>query len=657
MNLSQNPFAVLEVTPRDDKSKIAIALEEKLSEGEIDEHQLMHAQKELMVSKPRLNSELSWFPNLPPNRSSEILNFIIKRDFKKIVEILETTEGISQANLAAFLCSSGKGNPKILNKLFEAQSAYSEHTLLDDINANRAISKFPDVPQPLIAEALVSIKSLHSEAALKVIIEGEHPGQIFTKIVESYVEQEREIRDFLEDVAERFDSWSVPILRDYEEKIDQISTEMKESSEPLESKINELTTFLKEWDDYSQPRQLIFQAKGLDEPRAKNLYPKMRDICLWLSNEKDEHELSLEFAKSLNEVFPELRSVADQIGDDIQSLENLVEQANADKDFEDLIKIMEEIFADEKSFCKSVGKGHFRAKGKGLAGRLYIEFQKAVKLSKGNSHESMPWELILKLAIHVNNNNSLPAVAMQLIEALLLAKPPEGVAESVKANYQVIKSNVLGNELETAIQDGKISKAITILDKIISLPNNPNNPNEKTEWLTLKSTLEDKRRSSRISTVVWWAIIIAVFYFISNNDKSKRSSKNNSRTSSSFKDSGKVLMPPVGQNRSFNIENLRWCLFEEERLKYIENQFTNNNSDPDTRKLANTQILTDGNINDLNAGVKDYNSRCGKFKYNKNDLEIVELEVAFTETDKLHREARERILKWNKNIRFEQATK
>ncbi|MGR4001062.1 MAG: hypothetical protein OD811_04660, partial [Alphaproteobacteria bacterium] len=66
MNLSQNPFALLEISARDNKATIAEQFEEKVSDGEIDEHQLMIAQKNLMASKTRLKAELSWFPDLNP---------------------------------------------------------------------------------------------------------------------------------------------------------------------------------------------------------------------------------------------------------------------------------------------------------------------------------------------------------------------------------------------------------------------------------------------------------------------------------------------------------------------------------------------------------------------------------------------------------------
>ena len=68
--LTDNPFFILGVTVRDDKEVVAEALEERLADEEQEEAVLMHAQKNLLTSKARLDAEIEWFPDLAPKRSA-----------------------------------------------------------------------------------------------------------------------------------------------------------------------------------------------------------------------------------------------------------------------------------------------------------------------------------------------------------------------------------------------------------------------------------------------------------------------------------------------------------------------------------------------------------------------------------------------------------
>ena len=69
MNLSQNPFTLLGLSLRDNKTTIAEQFEEKVADDEIDEHDLMVARKNLMTSKTRLKAEIAWFPDLNPKKA------------------------------------------------------------------------------------------------------------------------------------------------------------------------------------------------------------------------------------------------------------------------------------------------------------------------------------------------------------------------------------------------------------------------------------------------------------------------------------------------------------------------------------------------------------------------------------------------------------
>ena len=642
MNLKENPFALLQVSARDNQAVIAEQYEEKISESELDEPILMAAQKDLMASKSRLAAEISWFPNLSPNRSLEILSFIETKNYEPLKEEVSSLNGISKANILSFLCEEEQGTKEVLSALFEAQEEVTTATLLNDVNANRSIAGFPRVDGDLVHESLSEIRSQHAKAALKYITSSQHPGNTFTAVVEKYA-LNLEIKKFLEEVAEKYESWATSTLREYEDRIKETFDQMQTGTDS-QSSIDTLGNLLQKWDEYSQPMQLLHQAKGLDEARAKKLYQEMRDVCLWLANEKGEHELSLVFAQSLKEIFPELPSIAAQIDDDIQSLEDLVHQAENENDFKGLAKVFGEIIGKPEVFCDLVITDHFRIGGQGLAGELYAEFEKAVALSKGKANEAWPWDLMRKLAIYLNNEKEEPEAARIIIGKLEHIDPPSAIVGQIKIDSRTMQRNFIGKELQRSIETGDFSDAIKTVEILITLTDDPE---ELREYLNIKQNLKEKRRKGWIGKVFWTVIIIGAIGIFSGKDGGKKSSP----TSRSNYDRTAEIKPRVGTEQLLNEPEIRWCEFQRERFQYILNQFPISETDRDFRKFLNAQLLDDSINQKFDNLIKDYNSRCESYRYKQNTLNAVQREMTASK-EKIHEEARQIMRSWNSEFKF-----
>ena len=419
--------------------------DEKLSYGEIEEDSLIVAQNNIMASKTRLIAELSWFPNLNPNAAEKIKELIKESDYINLSNALKDLDGLSLANVASFLCQKMQGSPEIINHLFDAQSQFDTTSILNNVNGNRSMAGFPNVNKELVENSITKIRELHADSAIEFISNSEHPGILFSSIVEKFI-LIPEIAPFLDEVAEKYNSWAIHKIRDYESQIKKITQELKQGNS-LEISIKKLTELLNNWDEYSQPLQLISQAKGLDESHSKEIYQEMRDICFWLVNEKNSVELTLKFVQSLREIFPELPSVLDQIEDDIDTLEELLEKPENNSSLINLIKESEEVlnenddFKDINDFFRSIMDGNFRPKGSGLAGGLYQKFIKAVDNTRGKNNEVLPWLILQKLAIQINNKFDKPEVAAKILEGIINVSPPSSVIEKLLHNQNIINSN------------------------------------------------------------------------------------------------------------------------------------------------------------------------------------------------------------------------
>lgn len=648
MHLSQNSFALLEISSRDNKAVITEQFEEKVLDGEVDEHDLMLAQKDLMASKSRLKAELSWFPNLNPKKANEIADLVRSENYKALKEALPTLDGLSRANVSAYLCAEKQGTKKFLHHLFEAQSQFDTATILNDVNGNPSLAGFPSVDQSLIEESVEGLTSSHAEAALTYISSAKHPGNVFTVIVEKYIDEE-EIKPFIDAVAEKYDSWVISKLRDYEDEINDLIEKMKLGG-PTEESIEKITAQLEEWEKYSQPLQLIYQAKSLDEKRAKELYLNMRDVFLWLANDNDDYELSLKFAQSLRVIFKALPSVSAQIEEDIQSLGDLVEEAKKDKDLSGLIEKLVEVLENEEDFCNSFMKGNFCSNGSGLAGELYEEFITAVKNTKGKEHEDSPWLIMRKIAIKLNNENEKPKIAAKILIALENASPPKSVQDILALDTATIKKN---SREETQL---KFLKPIIQIVSIIPI----SGP------IVSKILIWAAQKCDPMKTLIGFILIILSLIIWANQDsgrsyssrsyssKSYNSSSNygsNSYSNTTTNSKVSETIPPVGTNQMHSQSQIRYCKYQGERLEYIQNQFPTSEYETATHKLANARLLTDDIIAKYDNLIADYNSRCGEYRYREYDLNAVKRELPRKRSE-LQREAQQIMRTWQANFTF-----
>lgn len=625
MDLRKNPFLLLHLSPREDKTSILEQFDKKSAEGIIDEHVLMSAQSQLMVSKSRLIAEISWLPNLNPQKAREIADFVISSNFIKLSESLITLEGLSRANVASYLCSEKKGTKEVLNHLCEAQSQFDFNTILNDVNCNRSLAGFPLVDIELIKDSISRINTTHAEVAMAYITTTKHPGNFFTSIIEKYY-NDPAIAKFIEDIAEKYESWVTAKLRDYENQIND-HVDKKEQWTSIESSIDQITEVLKSWDEYSQPLQLIYQAKGLTEKRSKKLYQEMRVIYLWLVNKQNNPELSLKFALSLQKIFRELPSEVASLQNHINVLESRV-QGKSDKALFDLFDKFNAVMEDLDSFCKSVILGNFQPNGSGVAGEFYQEFIKAVKKTKGKEHEDIPWLILIKLVEYftiIANRTT----ANKILLALEKASPPNRIknkmAPYIKANNKSLKKETHDYMLKPIIYFGiflLILLIIVISALYDSFSSNSFNSPSKNETTT--SILQKESNTTNFTP-------------------------ENAVTNSSLQIETK---PPIGTNQVLNLSELRYCKFQDIRLSYIYNQFPSSNNDQNNPHLSANPKLGNEMVDKYNELVEDYNSRCSRNRFYVNDQDTIQQEIS-SNLGKLEKEAQIIIDQWNRNFTFE----
>lgn len=619
-DLTQSPFHLLSLSIRANRQEVVDGFEEALADGRIDEDVLARAQQAVLTPLNRLVAELSWLPSTPPSQARDIVSSLEASDLAAASRALEHLQGIDKANLAADLCARFAGQIKFVNQLLEAYESIAAKEILATLRDLRTVSGFSIPDEKQVNNALTIIRKNHAKAALGCIITGKRPGVTLTNIVEAFLERTEGSVDLLLDLVVRdYDAWSQPHLSKVRERIESTIANSKAGRD--ENTVHDLVELLAEWDTISQPVQLLDESKGHEEPRSKEIYDTVRHFCVWLANENSQYDDALAISRALLETFPEFPAVAAQLSRDVHALEALAEQAKSNELMQEIIEAQEAIQARMEDFDVDAFKFGFGVKSRGLAKRLYDAFSEAAARAKGTDVADMPWMVVHGLAIELNNRHDSPEAACLILEGLLSHKstcPSSEVLNKLKEDLRTLRRNLKWEELKRV--SGDVSKGITLASSLLEGAD----ADERAALLQIKKGLERKKAVTTWKRAFWGLATVALAGFLLYEFNKPSSSpppaptavgsRNTTQPSPSIDapvaPTFEERIPAVGTDRVLHESEVRYCIFQDERLDVL-------------RDLVSTNQERDH----FNRLVSDYNSRCSRFRYRQGVLQSVESEV------------------------------
>lgn len=336
MDLMQNPFYVLNASPRDDRRRILELSEERSLH--IDSNVCMQARVDLTNPRKRLTAEIAWFPGLSPHRTKEL--------FDNLERLITTNDiprlpPVAKGNLLAFglsRISNGSSNNIALQMLQLAQAFedIDPEDLRTILNEDRIVSGFTEITdlsaieqeiQELRRYYMQVIKSVLNNLPAKDLVDlvthivksatnnGQEQGlSVIHDLVDSY---ELEVQPFVEKETE-----NIKILV---EKI-KSAADAKKSDQVLSTMVDQLATVIKNWDTVVQPIHISRKSRGLDHDDSREVAFIVRNLAVHLYNEHGKLDFSRKLTDALQEVFAEVSEVADFVAEDAKALNNIVEQ-------------------------------------------------------------------------------------------------------------------------------------------------------------------------------------------------------------------------------------------------------------------------------------------------------------------------------------------
>ena len=326
--LSNNPFYVLEVAPTDKRSVIISKAEEKalLLDGET----CNETQASLLNPARRLSAEIDWFCGCDIETIS-----CIRANIDACTTI--TTDNLTglarlNATLFNFAISNYDDYFELGYAVLDIDEQYSTidvENLADTINDCHAKAGILQISKDEISRELnkkrEQIRHLITEKTQE-LSENDYI-EFVTMIAENCI-----AADFYEDgiiISDIIDQYEIKMQSTIDEASEKILSHIEKIKtmvydEGIEANLTGLISRVKKWDVLVQPLQLNSQARGVVHKESRNIGGEIRELSLWLHNEKGLSELALKLVEAMIPVFAELTDLAEMFESDSDALTNII---------------------------------------------------------------------------------------------------------------------------------------------------------------------------------------------------------------------------------------------------------------------------------------------------------------------------------------------
>lgn len=451
LNLRDNAFYLLGVSPEATAAEVADAFDDAVMDAPTDEAKLQKAKNALAAPKKRLPEELLSLWGVPAGKWEQWLARDNPGEWGEL-------SGVARMNLSAhFMSALSAGDYSddlrraMLGQIIEAQNDFLT-IMPDDIRAARKKAGMPPPSDEHFREALLAVSEKHCQAAMRAIETAEKPGSIMTGIAEEWRYNKTESGRFVAHFSRAYDLWSISKLRPIEQDIDKAINALQ-GGDIDENALDDIDYLLAKWDKYSQPMQLMNEAKGLDDPRSRELLGKLHSLAIDLANNHKEYDAALRLSNALSKTFPELPGKAGRLAEDIKTLRKLSERKVANEQARELSALVKKIKENPSAFSS-------------LAKRV-------CQILRRMSADESAWRFVRGAAIELfnqGNDSEARAMAKSLTQWADEYGAPQAIRDMLHkdmATLKLINARALAkiavkeNDMSAAVRNAKIVAELT----------------------------------------------------------------------------------------------------------------------------------------------------------------------------------------------------
>lgn len=583
--LHRNPFFLLGVTPRDNRLKIAEQAEERAFH--LDPSACQKARADLTHPRLRLAVELGWFPGVPPDRVAALLDQL--PGAPRATALQPGLPDLARANLMAAALEivapaahDASACADLMRLLAETVARLDPAVLWSAINEDRASAGFPQVrDEAVVAEDLDTLRK-HYKEVLKAAL-GAMPADrqvdTMTLLVESSTAAgTRPAPPLVDDLADSYAVQAQETLDRVEQilssLVDHVRIAALAGAKHVGPVLDNLELEARRWARTAQPIQVSMRARGMAHRKSRVLACQLRDLSVDLFNEHDLLDHAQRMTTLLRELFAGVEDVAEQLAADAQALQRIARK-----------KSHAATLAPLRARCQQAARAANEAPAQAdreAASLADLAPGQLAALEQSGVHADVVAEMsdeyaqaIAHCAVAFMNRTEQWSRSAELLgRASRFARDPKTVAGIAKT---------LDGAKERAERHG------VPLPPIDNLRPGSAGP-ASSPW---------NQPTTHDSAWLKWLVICCALALVGWRLMRKEPPPVEAR-------------PAIGADLKFSDDQIRYCLAQKIRIESWE---------------AAIKTRARAAVDAYNAGVEDFNARCGHFKYRRNAFEAVRAEV------------------------------
>jgi hypothetical protein len=563
-DLLTQPFRILGLNPTATNQQIEQAFSAAQQTQVASTKTLSLAREVLRDPARRLSCELS-YPLDCPDEEIEAFYATLSRHAPtdEILQLAARPWPLARANLVAHIASHRPAEAALLYALLESHASIDAYEIFAKLRTARTAAGVP-------APSLISINQ-----GLEELLDT-HAGAVFTgyDTIQAAAEPVLQCcRRIIGDGDDRKVAALGRILAPYREVIapeQQIAAaKIGSASAALQQRPNDasLVEQLYEqalvWATLCHPLLIWNASQDRRELELEIPIEQLRAVIASLTDNKD-YQAAVKIAEITREPFSAVPTTLDQLAEDAR----LIAVLTPYKSTKLLLDVIEEHERNPWPLIVALEKHGFGLSSAEPAKRLWEVFLAATKATKSTPSAELPWRLVCDFAKSLEKKPAKTASAATRLIAGLIE-----YGESASAPPEIL------NKLKQDLR---------------ALPTKPR-----------------RRMKLAASAFLATAVLGVSVFYLGSSELRLFWSKLGASTRSATPALGVEKMPPVGTGQHLDLDGVRYCHFQEERLRIIKERARG----PEDVRAFNLLAV-------------DYNSRCSDFFYRDTDVETVTAEIA-----------------------------
>jgi hypothetical protein len=499
-----NPFVLLSVSPTATAQEIKQAHEDATEDRIAPVDVLQRALQLLLTPKLRVEAEVGGFLDVHGQLSNQVIAKLRSgASWMQMADQIAALHALPRSNVLAHLAAkSAAGLPQLM-QLVRAQATVAVGSVYDAINEARELAGIGRIDRETVDQALTRLEERQTTAVVNRLTQEEAYADTFSAFVGQVLASGDS--SLLQKLNTYISVYSHAAASELSRRREEVvrSCDALRSHPDDELTIDRIARALRDWNEIGQPLQAYEAHLHRDDATAREVFLCVRELCLWLANEKEQYSIALKVTRACAEVFKDLPRSLAQIQEDVEKLAELHKQQIATNLLTPLGQACEEAQQNHGMVERELLEGGFGPHSKGISGKLFKRFVEAVRSTKTTEVSDLPWAFVRNVAISLNNDSKSPKAAAAVINGLLahvgVQRPSPAMVEFLENDKRASRKNIAQIEFGNAISSDDLAKAAALLDELLTLEKDPD---EIAALHKMKAVLEQKRQSKRIKFVL-----------------------------------------------------------------------------------------------------------------------------------------------------------